>query len=316
MGNWLRAALALILCSPAAAAQAVPRWDHVIVVVEENKDYDQIIGNPAAPFLNRLAAAGTTLDRMFGEEHPSQGNYFWLFAGSDMNVGFHDDVPAARLVAPNLGARLIEKGLGFKAYAEGLPASGSVVAYAPAGCFFSCLYGRKHAPWVSFANIPAASNLPFADFPGDYGALPTVAFVVPDLDDDMHNGRPARSIPAGDRWLEQYLGGYYRWALGHNGLLIVTFDENDDRTGYRGLTDPATAPDGGQRSRDLQNRIPTILAGAHVNRGYRDPTPLTHVNLLRTIEAAYGLPPSGAQQPNATRAGIADSPVDAAAFTP
>src|SRR5579863_3682722 len=92
MANFLRCAvLALTLLPPAAAAAAaVPHWDHILVVVEENKDYDEIIGNPGAPYLNSLAQEGVNLTHMYGEEHPSEGNYFWLFAGSDMNVGFYD----------------------------------------------------------------------------------------------------------------------------------------------------------------------------------------------------------------------------------
>ena len=39
-------------------------------MVEENKDYDQIICNDAAPYLNRLVSEGASFVRMFGEEHP------------------------------------------------------------------------------------------------------------------------------------------------------------------------------------------------------------------------------------------------------
>ena len=315
MANFLCAAAAALILALPAVAGAGPRWDHIIVVVEENKDYDQIIGNPLAPWLNALAAAGVTLTRMFGEEHPSQGNYFWLFAGSDMDVGFDDRVPSGKLTSPNLGSRLIEKGLGFAGYAEALPAIGSEAVYAPEGCLLSCRYGRKHVPWVSFANVPAEANRRFADFPDDLGKLPTVAFVIPDLENDMHNGPAARSIPKGDAWLRTHLDRYSRWALSHNSLLVVTFDENDDKSRYRGLTDPAATPDHDRAGRDRQNRVATILAGEHVRPRYADATPLTHINLLRTIENAYGLPKSGAQQPNAVSAGIGDGPIDAAAFT-
>ncbi len=85
--------------------------------------------------------------------------------------------------------------------------------------------------------------------------------------------------------------------------MIVTFDENADSSGYTGLTDPAS------EQRDIKNRIPTILAGAHVRHAsFAEGRGVTHVNLLRTLEAMYGLEPSGGQQPNADRFGIsADS---------
>jgi hypothetical protein len=61
---------------------------------------------------------------------------------------------------------------------------------------------------------------------------------------------------------------------------------------------------------DLQNRILTIFAGAHIKPGvYSEGKGVTHVNLLRTIEAMYGLPKSGAQQPNAAGAGISDETI-------
>jgi hypothetical protein len=321
-------AAALLTCatiggvSQPSSGAYLPRYDHILIVVEENKDFEQIIGNPAAPYLNRVAAEGTLLTRMFGEEHNSEGNYFWLFSGSNQNVGFNDRVPTIKFATPNLGAALIAKDLSFKGYSQSLPAIGSDVAVMPDGCTHPCVYGRKHVPWISFANVPdgvtaeTSSNLRFEDFPKDYTQLPTVAFVIPDMENDMHNGKPETSIPVGDRWLQQHLDAYYQWAKTHNSLLIVTWDEIDDKSGYRGLTNPSVAPDHEQLRRDLQNHIATIFAGAHVKPGYADPEPLTHVNLLRTIEAIYGLPKSGMQQPNALGSGISDDTTAAGAFAP
>jgi acid phosphatase len=290
----------------------LPKYDHILIVVEENKDYDQIIGNRDAPYLNKLAAEGTNLTKMFGDEHHSQGNYFWLFSGSNQNVGFHDQVPETKFNTSNLGQQLIRTGLSFKGYSESLPAIGSDVDVMPQGCRYPCIYGRKHVPWISFANVPngatveTSSNLRFADFPSDHTKLPTVAFVIPNMENDMHNGAVKDSVPAGDLWLKQNIDPYYQWAKTHNSLLIVTFDENDDKSGYQGLTDPGVNPDHDQRRHDLQNRISTIFAGAYVKPNYAEPNGMTHVNILRTIEAMYGLPKSGAQQPNALRAGISD----------
>jgi phosphatidylinositol-3-phosphatase len=304
---------------PASWPATLPRYDHIVVVVEENKNYDQIIGSDSAPYINRLAREGTSFSQMFAEEHPSQGNYFWLISGSNQNVGFADQVPETKFTTSSLGEQLIKKGLSFKGYAESLPAIGSEVDVSPPKCRYPCLYGRKHVPWISFATIPngttvdTSSNLRFVDFPSDYTKLPTVAFVIPNMENDMHNGAPKDSVRVGDSWLRQYLDGYYQWAKAHNGLLIVTFDENDDRSGYKGLTDPAVNPD---RDQDRQNRIATIVAGAHVKANYAEPNGMTHVNILRTLEAMYGLPKSGAQQPNAVRADISDDAIATNLFVP
>src|SRR6266478_10153777 len=222
----------------------LPRYDHIVIVVEENKNYEDIVGNTAAPYLNVLVQKGAILSRMFGEEHNSEGNYFWLFSGSNQAVGFEVLVPKVKLTTDNLAAALIAKGLSFKGFSQSLPAIGSEIESTPPGCG-RCVYARKHVPWISFANLPNGTtpdsvNLRFDDFPGDYSKLPTVAFVIPDQEHDMHNGEPSDSIRLGDAWLRVNLDRYYQWAMAHNSLLIVTFDENDNTTHYKELTDPAT----------------------------------------------------------------------------
>ena len=331
--------IALLISAPSVVAVAeetlswpttLPKYDHIVIVVEENKDFEEIFGGKFnAPYLKKLATEGASIGHMFGEEHPSQGNYFWLFSGSNQNVGFSDQVPSVAITASSLGEQLIRKGYSFKGYAEDLPSPDPTIDFVPPDCNGgpSCVYGRKHVPWISFANIPTSSNLRFKDdFPSDYTKLPTVAFVIPNLNNDMHNSGAAESIPIGDRWAQNNLDRYYQWAKTHNSLLIVTFDENDDRDLYHGLTDPAAVipnPTDShyQHQLDLQNRIVTIFVGAHIKPGrkpdaYSEGKGITHVNILRTIEAMYGLPKSGAQQANAARAGISDDSVVTDIFEP
>jgi acid phosphatase len=295
----------------------LPVYDHVVIVIEENKDYDQIIDSAAAPYINAtLRKEGANFTQMYGQEHKSQGNYFWLFSGSNQNVGFNDEVPTEKISAANLGAALIAKGLSFKGYSEDLPSIGSTVIFVPENVPRNQrIYGRKHVPWISFDNVPngntveTSSNLRFKDFPTDpaqFSTLPTVAFVVPNLENDMHNGEVKDSIPKGDAWLKKNLDAYYQWAKKNNSLLILTFDESDDKKKEIGLTDPAVQPTD-EASKDRQNRICTLFAGARIKPGnYPEGKGITHVNILRTLEAMYGLPKAGAQQPNAARAGISD----------
>jgi len=330
---------------PAGAEPAIawpnglPVYDHVVIVVEENKDYEQIIDNSNAPYLNQtLRGEGANLTRMFSEEHPSQGNYFWLFSGGNQNVGFDDKVPAdpgglAPFKAPNLGASLLTSGRTFIGFSEDLPQVGSRATFGPnAGGRKS--YARKHNPWVSFRYDPGdvlatTANVPFSDFPKDpakFKDLPTVAFVVPGLKHDMHDGDPTQSIPKGDAWLKKHLDAYYQWAKSHNSLLIVTWDESDDKeaatpeTGHierqHGPTNPAVMPTN-QWNRNLQNRIPTIIAGARVKHGdFPEGKGVTHVNVLRTLEAMYGLPRAGKQTTAAAAAGIADDYIITDVFEP
>jgi len=281
----------------------LPVYDHVVIVVEENKNYEEIIGNKNAPYINGvLKKEGASLTQMYAEEHHSEGNYFYLFSGSNQKVGYEDEVPRSSFKSINLGSELIRTGHSFKGYSEGLPEIGSMVGSKG-------LYARKHSPWISFSNLPNgktiadSSNLRFPqDFPSDFNQLPTVSFVTPNLSNDMHNGRVQRSIVRGDRWLRQHLDGYYQWAKQHNSLLILTFDENDEFTFTGGVTSPS------DKDPNKRNRIPTIFAGAHIKPGeYPEDKGVTHVNILRTLEAMYKLNKSGGQQWQALKGNIADS---------
>jgi acid phosphatase len=241
-------------------AAAVPTPAHIVVVVEENRSQTNIIGNKSAPYINQLAAGGAMMAQSFAEAHPSEPNYYALFAG---NTLVKDNVcPFSAGNTPNLGSQLLAAGYTFVGFAESLPAVGSTECKAGK-------YARKHVPWVSFSNIPANYSLPFSAFPApsNYASLPTVAFVIPNLDDDMHDG----SIAQGDAWLYQNLSQYAEWAKANSSLLILTWDEDDNTS---------------------RNQIPTVIYGANVRSGtYNEP--ISHYNVLSTLEEMYGLPKLG-----------------------
>jgi hypothetical protein len=245
--------------APAAAATAIPRYDHVVVVMEENHSYSDIIGDTTdAPYINSLAQNGVSFTQSFAVEHPSQPNYLDLFSGSNQGVT-SDNCPAGTFSADNLGAELSGAGLSFAGYSEGLPSDGSTVCSSGS-------YARKHVPWTDFSNVPGSDSKTFAEFPTDYSALPTV-WVIPNLDDDMHDG----TIAQGDTWLNTNLSGYAQWATTHNSLLVVTWDEDDYSE---------------------SNQIPTIFYGAGLKSGDYGET-INHYNVLRTLEDMYGLPHAG-----------------------
>ncbi|HEV2885704.1 MAG TPA: alkaline phosphatase family protein [Jatrophihabitans sp.] len=225
----------------------------------ENHAYTDIIGRQSAPFLNSLAARGALLTRFYATTHPSQPNYLAMFSGSTQ--GLTSNSCPHRYTGPNLAGALLAAGLSFTGYSEDLPAAGFT------GCS-SGSYARKHNPWVNFTALPSSVNQPLTAFPTDLSRLPTVSFVVPNLDNDMHDG----SVAQGDRWLTAHLGEYAEWSTTHNSLLIVTADEDDS---------------------NHDNRIATILAGAHVKPG-RYSARSDHYGLLRTLLAAYRLAPFGA----------------------
>src|SRR5437588_1832730 len=109
-------------------AVTVPQFDHIVVVVEENRPYSAIIGNSVAPFINKLARNGALFTRSFGITHPSQPNYLGLFSGSTQGVT-NSDCPL-NFSGASLGGELIAAGKTFVGYAEGLPGVGSNVCAA------------------------------------------------------------------------------------------------------------------------------------------------------------------------------------------
>jgi len=243
----------LALISTTALAQAFPKPDHIVIVIEENKSFDQIIGNPALPYINSLAQHGMLFLDSHGVTHPSQPNYLALFAGTTGGIG--SNVCPLELRWPNLASALAEKGLSFVSYSESLPATGA------ADCIQGA-YWRKHNPVVNWKSL-AGLNKPFSAFPQDFNQLPTVSFVIPNQLNDMHDG----SIRQGDEWLRQNIDAYARWAESHNSLLIVTWDEDN------GATD---------------NHIATIFVGPMVKQG-KSRQRINHYNLLRTIKEMYEL---------------------------
>ncbi|MCE5289956.1 MAG: alkaline phosphatase family protein [Nocardiaceae bacterium] len=275
---WLRivaslAAVALAACGNArltaapettapsvtVAAGSIPRPDHVVIVLMENEDQSRVVGAPDAPYLTSLARTGGDFTNSHGIAHPSQGNYVALLAGTTLGVA-DDSCPQDLGDQPNLVRQLLDHNMTATGYFEGLPSDGY------RGCK-SGDYFRKHNPLVDFSNIPASASVPFSRFPSDYTQLPTVSFVVPNICNDMHSC----SVGTGDTWMKKNLSGYADWAVTHNSLLIVTFDED---------------------SGSDDNLIPTIVYGPMMPPGINDQR-IDHYSILRTLEEMYGLLPLG-----------------------
>lgn len=251
----------------------LPRPSHVLIVVEENHAYKKIVGNTSAPYMNSLAKKGVLFTNSFAVSHPSEPNYLALFSGATQGVT--DDGCHYSFSTPNLATELTKKHLSFAGFSEDLPSVGFN------GCS-SGLYARKHAPWVSFKNVSSQSSRPLTELPKNLASLPTVSFVIPNLNHDMHNG----TIQSADIWLKDTIGPYVKWAETHNSLLIITWDE-DDNTKI--------------------NHIPTIFVGPMVRTGQTSQK-ITHYSVLRTIEDMYALPLLGYSQNTKDITGIWKTP--------
>jgi acid phosphatase len=282
---WLRLVAVLPLLPAELNAQnGLPRPDHVVVVVEENKGFGRIFNSPEAPYINSLAAQGALFISSFAVRHPSEPNYLALFSGSTQGVG--DDSCPHSFNRPNLGSALIDAGLTFAGYSESMPQAGYL------GCETGT-YARRHNPWSNFPAIPAEANLPFTAFPTNYADLPSVAFVVPNLGNDMHDG----PIQRGDDWLQEHLDGYIQWAQTHNSLFVLTWDEGSGN-----------------------NQIATLMVGPMVRPGEYCER-IDHYTVLRTLLDMFRLTPFGSTTnvdaiTSAWRPETVDSPINVAITSP
>ena len=241
-----------------SAVKRLPRCDHLVVIIDEKHSLSQVA---KSPYLASLASRGAFFRRSFTVAHPSQPDYLASFSGSTRGVG---DDEHYDLNGPKLALSFDTAEPSSIGYGESLPRTGFCGNRAGD-------HGGNHPPWANFTNVPQTANKPLIDFPIEgFAALATVCVVIPNLRNGMHEG----CVAARNTWRQVRQDDYARWAMGHNSLLVATFDEGP---GYRS---PATTP------------IATAAVGAHAKPGASD-QPITHRYVLRTAEDFYGQRSSG-----------------------
>ena len=252
----------LLAGGAATAAAPVPVFDHVVVIVFENKEATSVLGNRAAPTFNTYARRYSNLTRYYGVTHPSLPNYLALVSGSTQ--GITTDCTDCVVDAQSLADTIEASGRTWKTYAEGLPAPGFLGA-------FSGRYAKKHNPFAYFRDVttdPArrARLVPLTRLAPDLraGALPSFSLVVPDLCHSMHDC----PVSAGDAWLRSHVAMFLKLP---KTVVFVVFDEG------------ASSVRGG-------GHTAALALGTAVRRGSRFTGVTGHYGLLRTIEQAWGLP--------------------------
>jgi acid phosphatase len=236
-----------------------PNASSIVLVIMENRDYNLVIGNAHAPYINgTLLPQAALMTNSHAIGHPSEPNYLAIFSGA--THGVKDDSCPHTFKAPNLGSEVIGSGATFDGYSESMPHDGFK------GCYYVNLYARKHNPWVNFVNVPASSNLVWHALP----KVPsTVSIVVPNLCNDMHDC----STKTGDDWLKATLPAILDYDAENNGLLLLTWDE--------------AAPDANGK-----NQIATLLIGPMIAPG-KYGQDIDHYAVLHTIESILKVPCSG-----------------------
>jgi hypothetical protein len=260
------------LSLPPARALPASSVSHVVVLVMENKERQDVVGAHASRYVDALAGRYAIATASYAITHPSLPNYLALTSGSTQ--GITSDCTDCHSAGRNIVDQLEAAHLSWKAYMEGLPRPCSNVAGAGR-------YAKKHDPFMYYDDIARNPRrcrrvVGFDRLASDLrrGALPTYAFVSPDLCHDTHDC----DVATGDRFLAALVPRLLH-ELGPHGFLVLTWDEGSSDAGC------CTGARGGG--------IATIVAGPGARRGARSASPVDHYGVLHTVERALGLPPLG-----------------------
>jgi hypothetical protein len=254
------------------------RSSHIVIVMEENQSYSTVAGNTAAwPNLNYIINNGALPTNYYADTHPSIGNYFMLTTGQVLT---NDDTSTKVWDVDNIARRMLAAGVSFRVYAEDI-----TQGYLGGD---TGLYVIRHNPFAMLSDVasnPTVANetiWPFSQFATDAanGTLPALSFIVPDLNDNAHNGTSTQA----DGWLQinviTRLSNDPAFLPGGDGVLIVNFDE---------AATSDTTHGGGH--------VAPVLWGPIVKVGYQQTTTTLyqHESLLSTVMGLLGLPnPPGA----------------------
>ncbi|MBO0910280.1 MAG: hypothetical protein J2P13_00695 [Acidobacteria bacterium] len=251
----------------------VPQSRHVWTITEENHSYETVIGNPAMPYYNSLAAKYGLANQYYAEQHNSLSALMWLVAGQPVTS---NDGTTACYNVNNVARQLISQGYSWRSYQEDLP-------YPGFAGLSSANYVRRHNPIIDFtdtcASGQAANSVPYTELETDIRnhATPNYAYISPNLSNDAHNG----TLAAADVWLSHEVPAILalpEFQPGGDGILFIVWDEADLSSGSaQDNRCTATIPSG------CGGRLATLVIGPQVKPGFKSTIRYDHANLLRTV---------------------------------
>jgi hypothetical protein len=251
-----------VVASGGSAAVASTGSPHVMVVMMENKNYSDVIGQSDQPYTNGLAQQYGLATQSYAVNHPSLPNYIDMISGQDPSSATDDGPPSSHTYNfTTIAGQLHAVGVSEKAYAENLPGDPTNDSYP---------YAVRHFPWEY---IPG-TVMPMADassMVSDLNSASPPAFVwyTPNLINDEHDG----SVQQGDSFLSSFIPRVQSTAWYQSGgQIIVTWDEsNNDNTNGGG-------------------RVPTIVVSAALKASpQHSGTTVNTTGILNSIEDAYGV---------------------------
>jgi hypothetical protein len=244
---------------PASATVLAPV--KVLTIMEENHTFDQM--KSGMPYLWSQAQKYGYATNWSAITHPSLPNYLAIASGSTFGIS-DDDYPAVhKLPGSTVFDQALAAGKTAKTYAESLTANCKQTNASP--------YAVKHNPWAYFTAMRTACNkydVSTASLLADArnNALPNAGMVIPNLNDDAHNG----TLTGADSWLKQR---------------IPTILASSDFTSGR-LAVVITADEGNSSS----NTVLTVVLDANLS-GKVVTTALSHYSLTKFYAQTIGVTP-------------------------
>jgi phospholipase C len=216
----------------------------------ENHGFDSVVG---LPYIHTLATSTATLTNYHASSHPSLPNYLALTSGSTWGItddGYHV------LPTQDVGHQLTAAGIPWRAYMEGM---GTDCRVSGGG------YAVKHNPFAYYGGLCPSSVVPLTALSADLRAPmpPRFIWITPNLCHDMHDC----SAATGDAWLQTVVPSITGAPAMSNGVLFITWDENEG---------------GGS------NQVLTLVLGSR--RPVSPAHAYSHPSLLASIEDMLGLP--------------------------
>ena len=255
------------------STNGVPRSAHVVLVIEENHTFAQVLA--AMPWLTSMGNTYAFANDYHADQPGSLLDYLWLSSGSgELNFGCSGAACTQPVTDDNIFRELTHAGVTWKVYADSLPSQGYMGGDSPAA---GTAYVERHNPakWYSdVINSPQLQQnmVPFTQFAKDMAAnqLPAYSLIVPDVTHDAHNG----TLQAADAWLQTNVAPLLQqpyFKAGGDGMLVITFDECDGAIGA------------------CPEQVYTAVIGPRVKPHFQSSLLYKHESALRTMLDALGV---------------------------
>jgi len=242
----------------------IPKIDHIVIIVEENRSFASLVNNSDAPYINQLLKTGSTA---VNYSAVSKNPYIALTSGSLTSIpnSCNPKNTECQTGVANITDEIEKSGRTWKMYAEGMPRT----------CYpnNSGEYVVRHNPFMFYSDIindaKRCNNhiVPYSKLISDIkdSNIPNYSFISPNVCNDMHNC----STAIGDLWLSKNVPLILSSAAfaKQKSLLVITWDEGSKK----------------------DNKVLTIFLGNAAKKGYVSNEKFNHYSMIRTIEHIWGL---------------------------